>query len=263
MPLALSGSVWLSTQKIRHFLLLTQHIDAMIQYHPFCDVLWYDRYPFIATSRDLSSLSPIAAAIQKSVATVTPEKPVWPVLQVHDNKGSPSLRKRVLTLGKPNDLTHRPNEAEIRAQTHLALANGMMSVVYYWPPESWYSMTTDTPGIWKSLSRVVQELRQIEPVLLSEEAPSIIEVTGGHNKTMMWQRRYRDSDYVGLVNASVHVPTDLVLQLPSKGRSARKLLGDGSIENHDGHVRVKLGRAGVVVIVLALEPADRGRSSGY
>ena len=142
----------------------------MLQYHPFCDVLWYDRYPIVATSDGLTSLAPIAASIQASLQAVAPGKPVWPVLQLHDNKGSPSLRQRVPTLTMPGDRTHRPNEAEIRAQAHVAIAQRMMAVVYYWAPESWYSMRADTPGIWRSRCHgVLQELETLEPVLLSSE----------------------------------------------------------------------------------------------
>ena len=76
----------------RPSIILTNRIPAMLQYHPFCDVLWYDRYPIVATSDGLTSLAPIAASIQASLQAVAPGKPVWPVLQLHDNKGSPSLR---------------------------------------------------------------------------------------------------------------------------------------------------------------------------
>ena len=225
----------------RPAIMLTNRVSAMLQYHPFCNVLWYDRYPIVATSDELTSLSPIAASVQAAMQTVTPGKPVWPVLQVHDNKGSPSLRKRVLTLPMPSDRTHRPNETEIRAQTHVAIAQGMMAVVYYWAPESWYSMKTDTPGIWRSVSTVLREVNTLEPVLLSNEERPAIDVTGGHDKVMVWARTHEGQIYVGLVNASIHAPAELVLQAPMKNASVQRVLGDGRIEAIGDRVRSQPG----------------------
>lgn len=235
----------------RPSIMLTNRVAALLEYHPFCDVLWYDRYPIIATADELRSLSPIAASLRKSMQTVTPGKPVWPVLQGQDNKGSPSLRKRSPLLPMPSDSTHRPNEAEIRAQAHIAIAQGAMAVVYYWAPEGWYSMKTDVPGVWKSLSRVVQELGTIEPVLLSSEQPPSIDVTGGHDKVMMWTRRYDNRTYIGLVNSSVHTPAQLVIRVPSPRTSARKLFGDGQVETGADRVTIRLGSAGVAVLAFA------------
>ena len=232
----------------RPSIMLVNRVPALLQYHPFCDVLWYDRYPIVATSDELTSLAPIAASVQVAMQSVAPGKPVWPVLQVQDNKGSPSLRKRVPTLPMPSDRTHRPNEAEIRAQTHVAIAQGVMAVVYYWAPERWYSMRTDTPGIWRSVSGVLRELGTLEPVLLSNEPVPTIEVTRGHDKAMMWSRSHEGQIYVGLVNASVHTPAELALQLPLNGASVRKVLGDGRIEVMGDRVDVSLGAAGVAVL---------------
>ncbi|MGH8223109.1 MAG: hypothetical protein ACREQZ_09050, partial [Woeseiaceae bacterium] len=139
----------------RPSIMLTNRASTMQQYHPFCDVLWFDRYPIAATSIKKSSLSPIAEALATAMKTVPARKPVWPVLQAQDNKGNPSLRKRVPKLRPPDDRTHRPNEADLRAQAHVAIAQNAMAVVYYWAPEAWYSMKTDTPGIWTSLGRVL------------------------------------------------------------------------------------------------------------
>ena len=142
----------------RPSIMLTNSDSAVRQYSPYCDVLWRDRYPIAATSLQRSSLSPIAEALETAMKTVPPGKPVWPVLQAHDNKGSPNLRKRAPTLPRPDDRNHRPNEAELRAQAHVAIARRAMGVAYYWAPETWYSMKRETPGTWASLTRVLQEL---------------------------------------------------------------------------------------------------------
>lgn len=232
----------------RPSIMLTNSVSTLLQYHPFCDVLWYDRYPIVATSDELSSLAPIAAAIGKAMQTVAPGKPVWPVLQAHDNKGSPSLRKRSPLLTKPSDTTHRPNEAEIRAQAHLAIAQGTMAVAYYWGPQSWYSMKTDTPGIWNSLTRVIHELRDIESVLLSDQPVPALDVAGGHDKVMMWIRSYHGEVYVGVVNASLHVPAELSIRATTQSGRVRRVQGDGKIVSGGGRVSVELGPAGVAVL---------------
>ena len=93
--------------------MLTNKSSTMQQYRAYCDILWFDRYPIAATSIEKSSLKPIAEALDTAMkAGPVSEKPVWPVLQAQDNKGSPTLRKKRPDLQRPDDRTHRPNEAE-------------------------------------------------------------------------------------------------------------------------------------------------------
>jgi hypothetical protein len=233
----------------RPAVILANSVPSVLRYHPFCDLLWYDRYPVVATSNDLISLAPIAAALQASREVVSSGKPVWPVLQVQDNRGSPSLRKRMVKLAAPTDATHRPTVGEIRAESHLAIAQGSMGVVYYWAPDSWYSMKSDTPGTWAGFSQVLKELASLEPVLLSGESPQVL-VTGGHDKVMMWTRQLGGEVYVGLVNAAQHAKAELKLQAPFAPASMRKVSGDGKAVLEGSTVRVSLGSAGVVVLAL-------------
>jgi hypothetical protein len=233
---------------LRPSVMLTNRVKALQEYHPFCDVLWFDRYPILATSEQLTSLAPIVAALQKARLTVAPGKPVWPVLQLHDNKGRASVRKRSPLLPKVSDATHRPGEAEIRAQAHLAIAQQSPALVYYWAPQSWYSMRTDTPKIWQSLTRVLHELRDLEPVLLSRARPPALKVSGGHDKVMMWTREYEGRTYVGLVNASIHTPARLAIHVPTGGRQVQRLYGDGQVGITADRIEVRLGSAGVVVL---------------
>ena len=235
----------------RPSIMLVNRVPEMLVYHPFCDVLWYDRYPIIATTEALSSLSPIAAALQKTRQSVGLRKPVWPVLQVHDNKGSPSLRSRRPGLPAPDDENHRPNEAEIRAQAHLAIALDSMGVVYYWAPQSWYSMESDTPKVWNTLSRVVRELQGLEPVLLSTETPPAVTATGD-NKVLLWKRRHDGRIYVGLINTSLHAAQPVTLRMPFKDGSRRVLLGDGRAEFGTKEILIKLPPAGVTVLIAEL-----------
>lgn len=232
----------------RPSVMLVNRPSTMFQYYPFCDSLWYNRYPIIATSSDLISLSPIVAAVQLAKQVVPSKKPVWPVLQAHDNKGIPSVRKRVPFLAKPTDENHRPNEAELRAQAHLSISLGAMSVIYYWGPERWYSMTRDTPGLWRSLSKVLAEIKGLEEVLLSGEDVPLPEVVGGHNKVTGWAKQHDDTMYVGLVNASVHTPAIMSLRVPPDYMAPRKLYGDGVVDVQREKVGIRLSGAGVTVI---------------
>jgi hypothetical protein len=236
----------------RPAVMLANSVSAVLRYHPFCDLLWYDRYPIVATAHDLISLAPIAAALQASRDVVPAGKPVWPVLQVQDNRGSPSLRRRMVKLAAPSDDTHRPTVGEIRAESHVAIAQGSMGLVYYWAPDNWYSMKTDTPGTWAGFSQVLHELAQIEPALLSRESPPEFRITGSHDKVMMWTRQYGGDVYVGLVNAAQHAKAELKLQAPFSPASMKQLSGDGKARLDGRTVRVNLGSTAVVVLTLRL-----------
>lgn len=231
----------------RPSIMLTNRTEAVQQYSRYCDVLWFDRYPLAAT-REVPSLSPVAEALETARKTVPAGKPVWPVLQAHDNKGNPSLRERAPTLRPPDDKTHRPTESELRAQAHIAIARKAMAVAYYWAPESWYSMKTDTPQTWASLTRVLQELGSLEAVLLSGEATHPVEVSGGSDEVLMWTRVHDGQTYVGLVNADTRKPARLLLQTPQAGQGFRKVLGDGVVESTNRGLGIRLDPAGVAVI---------------
>lgn len=238
----------------RPAVLVTNRIRTLVQYYPFCDALWFDRYPIVATSGDLVSLAPIAASIGKA-RQVAAGKPVWPVLQVHDNKGLPALRKQNPLLPRPSDGNHRPNESELRAQSHLAIAEGSAALVFYWGPETWYSMQKDTPGVWRSLSRVLAELNELEAVLLSAEDVPEVGIDGGHDKIAVWTRKHGRRIYVGLANASVHTPGRLMVAAPSGYRPFRRFSGNGTVETSSEGAVVRLDGAGAVVLVA--DPQDR------
>jgi hypothetical protein len=233
----------------RPAIMLTNKPSTMQQYRAYCDILWFDRYPIAATNIEKSSLKPIAEALDTAMkAGPVSEKPVWPVLQAQDNKGSPTLRKKRPDLQRPDDRTHRPNAAELRAAAHVAIARGAPAVAYYWAPESWYSMKTDTPGIWASLGRVLRELESLEPVLLAAVAsqPAGLSVESGEVHT--WSRTHEGQTYIGFVNPDINKPARALLPKSGSAGPFRKLLGDGTIDAGDRGTGIRLGPAGVVVI---------------
>jgi hypothetical protein len=235
----------------RPSIMLANSDSAVRQYSPSCDLMWRDRYPIAATSLQHSSLSPIAEALETAIKTVPAGKPVWPVLQVQDNKGSPNLRKRAPKLPRPDDRNHRPNEAELRAQAHIAIARKAMGVAYYWAPETWYSMKSDTPAAWAWLTLVLHELRSLEPVLLSSEAPHPVEVTGERDKVLTWTRVHDGRLYVGLVNVDINKPAHVVLDATDRGGAFEKVSGDGNLKPTGRGLDVRLGPAGVAVVATA------------
>ncbi|HEX7008465.1 MAG TPA: hypothetical protein VF184_00690 [Phycisphaeraceae bacterium] len=228
-------------------IMLTNLPERTLEFGHFCDVLWYDRYPIIASSDRLRSLAPLSRAVHYNRKMV-PEKPLWLVLQGHDARASRSVRRKMPGLSMPSDSDHRPNEAEVRAQAHLAIAQGLMAVVYYWGPDSWYSMRDDTPGVWKSFSTVMHELRELEPVLLSTQPVPEFHIAGGNDKVVMWSRALNDRVCVGLVNTSCHVPSRLSIAPISGVGRAEQVLGDGEVQFGDREAAVELGPAGVVVL---------------
>ena len=223
------------------------------QYQPHCDVLWFDRYPITATSVHTASLRSQADALKTARSAAGAGKPVWPVLQAFDNRGNPALRaKSKKALEMPNDSNHRPNEAELRAQAHIAIANQAMAVVYYWAPESWYSMRRDTPGVWRSLTRVLHELRELEPVLLAPDAGGVVTMNGGGGDVMLWTRASEGRVYVGVTNSNIHSPANVRLEA-TRGGDLKQILGDGSVRATGRGYDVRLGPAGVVVFAIGAQ----------
>ena len=175
------------------------------------------------------------------------------MLQAFDNRGNPKLRaKSHKPIDRPNDSNHRPNEAELRAQAHIAIAHQAMAVVYYWAPENWYSMRRDTPGVWRSLTRVLHELRELEPVLLAPDAGGVVTMKGGGDDVMMWTRANEGRVYVGVANSNIHSPANVKVEA-TRGGDLKQILGDGSVRATGRRYDVRLGPAGVVVFALGAQ----------
>ena len=231
----------------RPSIMLTNKPDTLPQYLPYCDVLWYNRYPIAATAPEKSSLVPIAESQGLARKAAPAGKPVWAVVQGQDNSGRPRLQKRVAKLEKPNDRTHRPNEAELRAQAHVAIASGSMAVVYYWAPQTWYSMKTDTPGVWASLGRVLKELGSLEAVLLAEPAQPL-QMSDRETRILSWTRMHEGNVYVGLVNTDINAPAEAKFLASDATGEFRQVAGSGTLKGADRGATVRLGPAGVIVI---------------
>ena len=138
--------------------------------------------------------------------------------------------------------------AEVRAAAHVAIARGAPAVAYYWAPESWYSMKTDTPGIWAALGRVLHELASLEPVLLAALAPQPVGLLVESGEVHTWSRTHEGQTYIGFVNPDINKPARALLPKSGAAGSFRKVLGDGTIDSGNRGTGIRLGPAGVVVI---------------
>ena len=252
LPLASAEKVYALLRRLdpeRPSVILANTPGTLTQYLPFCDLIWSNRYPIAATAPEKSSLRPLADTVRTNMKAAQGRKPLWSVVQGQDNKGSPKLRQRRPDLPKPDDRNHRPNAAELRAAAHIAIASGSMAVVYYWAPEDWYSMKKDTPAIWASLGKVVHELGELEPVLLSPAAPGILQTIRTDDRVMTWTRSHAGKVYVGLVNAEINGPAQVTFRSPDAAGEFAPVIGNGDLaRGKGGEVSVRLGPAGVLVI---------------
>ena len=252
LPLASAEKVYALLRRLdpgRPSVILANTPGTLTQYLPFCDLIWSNRYPIAATAPEKSSLRPLADTVRTNMKAAQGRKPLWSVVQGQDNKGSPKLRQRRPDLPKPDDRNHRPNAAELRAAAHIAIASGSMAVVYYWAPEDWYSMKKDTPAIWASLGKVVHELGELEPVLLSPAAPGILQTIRTDDRVMTWTRSHAGKVYVGLVNAEINGPAQVTFRSPDAAGEFAPVIGNGELaRGKAGEVSVRLGPAGVLVI---------------
>lgn len=231
-------------------IMLLNHIRPSHIYGSYCDVVWMDEYSFIGSGPSLNSIAPVTGALQ-ALRDIVGDKPMWVVPQIHDNKGMKSLREKVPSMPELTDDNHHPNEAEMRSQTHNGIANGCTGVVYYWLPlHMGYSMKYDTPETWARFSKVVQETRTLEPILLSQDPTAPMHYEGGHDKITTWQRAHKGVQYVALVNTSCYIGTDLSVT-PSCGVGDMKvIIGDGTAELDGNTINVSLGKAGVAVLAI-------------
>jgi hypothetical protein len=148
----------------RPSIMLTNKPDTLPQYLPYCDVLWYNRYPIAATA-----------------------------------------------------------------------------------PQTWYSMKTDTPGVWASLGRVLKELGSLEAVLLAEPAQPL-QMSDRETRILSWTRMHEGNVYVGLVNTDINAPAEAKFLAPDATGEFRQVAGAGTLKGADRGATVRLGPAGVIVI---------------
>ena len=120
-------------------------------------------------------------------------------------------------------------------------------------------MKTDTPGIWASLRKVVHELGELEPVLLSPSAPASLQVVETDDRVMTWTRVHDGKLYVGVVNMEINGPAQVTFRSPDGAGEFKAVGGNGNLSRRGGDVSVRLGPAGVLVVAADQAAPATGR----
>ncbi|QDU71466.1 glycoside hydrolase 5 family protein [Mucisphaera calidilacus] len=231
-----------------HPVVLVCHLEETnAVYHPFTDAMWPDRYPITATGREMVTTTPVYSDIQRVRQLIGPDQPIAPVLQLHDNRSIPWLRKSNPELAMPSDADHRPTADEVRAMGHLALVGGARGFSYYWAPTYWYSLEKDAPQHWKHFTRVVHEFRDLEPIVLADEPDvdvSLQQPAGG--KTMQWSRVHDAHLYIAAVNTDVYNSVEVTLPVV-RGVSDWSVHSAYAGSRLNGN-RLVLGPSGVIIV---------------
>lgn len=241
-------------------------VGSMLTYWPFSDIMWSLRFPFSATERDSISIAPLAAHYQAHrqflKETKRGSKPVWSVMQLHDERSIPDIQN-AYGFEQPDAETYRPDEAELRAQAHVALANGAPALVYFWGPESWINMETEGAELWAWLSQILKELGELENVLLHGGAAPAVRFRGEGDKFVAWTRRLGDDIYAGIANSSVYQPQQATLETDFEFGAWEQIQGDGVVIEENGTLQLSAQGAGVAVLRFSVGAFDKWREQNF
>lgn len=227
----------------RPTVMLCNKVEPAYAFSPFCEIFWVDRYPFIASAPELSSIAPVVALLRKGQEIVQGKKPVWPVIQLQDNRVLPHLAKNLPPIASTD---HRPSPREVAAQIQACVAAGAPAVVTYHAPANQFSMKS-IPDHWEGLARVFSAARELEPVWISEEPRPNYEAIESSDKILSWTRSLDGKAYYGFVNLSVNQPSRTVIRPSASGEPA-VLLGDGKLSpDGKGKLTIDLPPGGFAV----------------
>lgn len=199
----------------------------------YCDAVWIDRYhvPYdvFEIKRDI-----------EQIKDVFPNKILGAVAEAHDRQSylqSTYVEDPYPERVKLNNMNTYHSVETLRAQAHGCISvNGIQSISYYWGPDYWHDMLTETTEIWQGLRQVSNELKAISKALVSPDdthGVNVSYVRWGMNERMnqlyghelavsdypradhvnYWIRKYRGSYYIGI--SATYVPMQLVtIDLP-------------------------------------------------
>ena len=204
-----------------------------------CDIIGSDRYavPYSTTY--------IAEDIE-NIRKAFPEKTVWgipaaatlrPYAQQHVRKKYSDLYH--VPANVYNNAKNNTGEKEIYSQFHASVSAGAYGVVWYWLPKYMTKIDQDIPEAWNTLRKLGGLVRELTPVLLSEdpliEKPEVTYDTWGltlRNEYLFrnaltreqinnipgvryWQRMYRNELYMGFT-VDYTSTRKIVVRLPFK-----------------------------------------------
>jgi len=147
-------------------------------YSQATDIMMPDKYPFRRSASRSDPITLVSDGVEDAIAGVNGEKPVWAVIQAF---GYQSPEMEGWWYGEPS-------LEEMRAMTYLAIAHGAKGILYYtYKSPGQYDITNSPnyPNHWTDLKAITNEMRDLTPVLLSEDlnGEMIIEITSPANAT--------------------------------------------------------------------------------
>ncbi|MFC1678595.1 hypothetical protein ACFL2T_00045 [Elusimicrobiota bacterium] len=160
------------------------------KYGHVADVLMLDWYP--VPHLDLDS---VAEHIDRARSFLPEDKPLWMVVQAFDWRQFPSRNSRKSRIGR------FPNHSEIRFMSYLSIVHGARGLFYYTFRVRGGRVLSDTPEQWQAVTRVVHEIKSLQPILeRGREIPLPFQVKG---KSLEGRAlRHGGRDYVILLNRS-------------------------------------------------------------
>ena len=205
------------------------------EFGQYCDSIWPDiyshRYSILKLKRDIEGLQSIHPG--KPNIGIPHAGSLLPYVRRNELKnGQITFPKKLRVTDK--SLGNTPDV--IWGNLHSCLSAGSQGVIYYWAPKYLHDIKKDTPGNWKTLCDIGKTLNKMEPVLVEGDPNAGVkmvvdkwghlnrqlELTGEkpsqksldeYDTVAMWQRKFKDDIYVGVVCDFVPVQK-VTLKLP-------------------------------------------------
>lgn len=161
--------------------------EAAKGYRSATDIVGLDPYPV-----PKQPVTIISDFVKRSVENVEADKPVWDIPQAFDW----SMWNEGKIVGE-----HRPNAAEEKCLTYLALVNGSKAIIYWAFTGSKY-LITDYPDHWAAVKKVASEVHDLSPVLVTRTVSGKLSVAPKDTPIQTMVKRMDGVWYVLAVNSS-------------------------------------------------------------
>ena len=160
----------------------------LVRWRDAVDVMGVDPYPiYNIPEGTLSPLEMVTDWVEQAQAAVGGSRPVWAVIQFF----------------KFGSKGHWPTYEELRTMSWMAIVEGAKGL-FYWSYGakglSWVKDPEVKEQRWKDLVRVTNEIKSLEPALLSPSAPEILASHSPSGTIRILPRRVGETRYLIAVN---------------------------------------------------------------
>jgi hypothetical protein len=162
-------------------------VRELVRWRDVADVMGVDPYPIY--DQPLGTLAPLEQVtdwVEQAQAAVERSRPVWPVIQFF----------------KATSAGRFPTERDLRNMSYMAVIAGAKGL-FYWSYGRLMSAVTD-PALqqqyWQTLVRVTQEIRSLEPALISPDAPGVLPRVSPAGTVRVLAKQVGTTRYVFAVN---------------------------------------------------------------